>query len=83
MAARRCDMGCESWPDEPIFATCSHCGEPTRRISNGEPTITVEEAKVLKLYDLFDRFYERRCERLGIKADGPLSDADALVVGLE
>lgn len=72
MAARRCDIGCESWPDEPIFGTCSYCGEQTRRVANINPTITREEARNVKLHELFEQFYERRCEKLGIPADGPL-----------
>lgn len=72
MSARRCSIGCESWPDDPIFTTCSHCGEPTDRVSNAEPTMSFEEARSMKLHELFDQFYERRCATLGIPAEGPL-----------
>jgi hypothetical protein len=71
MPSRRCAIGCESWPDDPIFTTCSVCGEPTTRIDK-EPTIGFDEARSIKLHDLFEQFYERRCDTLGIPADGPL-----------
>jgi hypothetical protein len=79
MPARRCAIGCQSWPDEPIFSSCTHCHEPTRRVNNIEPDIEREEAKLLKLHDLFDRYYERRCATLGIPSEGPLVE-DAEVV---
>lgn len=72
MSARRCAIGCETWPDEMIFSRCSYCGEPTRRIGNLEPTVDREEATRVKLYELFDEFYERRCASLGIPSEGPL-----------
>lgn len=74
MPARRCSIGCESWPDDAIFTTCVHCGEQTRRVNNIEPTIDREEAKSLKLHELFEKFYERRCHVVGIPSDGPLPD---------
>lgn len=73
--ARRCSIGCESWPDDPMFATCTHCGEPTRRV-RAKPTISFEDARKIKLYELFDLYYERRCERLGIPPEGPLTADD-------
>ena len=73
MPARRCDIGCESWPDEMIFATCTYCGEKTTRYEKMEPTVSREKARSVKLHELFDKFYERRCEQLGIPADGPLT----------
>ena len=76
---RRCAIGCESWPDDNLFSTCTHCGEPTRRLK-AVPTISFDEARKVKLYELFERFYERRCEKLGVPSDGPLSDADMLVL---
>lgn len=76
MAARRCAIGCESWPDQPIFTICSHCGEQTRRIRNAEPTISFEEARSIKLHELFELYYERRCAVKGIPVEGPLVDID-------
>lgn len=78
MPARRCDIGCESWPDDPIFTTCTYCGEPTTRVRNINPKISFEEARSIKLHELFERFYERRCKRLGIEADGPLPKENPL-----
>lgn len=72
MPARRCEIGCESWPDDDIFITCSVCGERTRRVGNISPTIPFEEARSIKLRELFDEYYARRCERMGIPAEGPL-----------
>lgn len=54
--------------------TCSYCGERTTRINNAEPTVDREEARNVKLHELFDRYYERVCERRGIDADGPIPD---------
>lgn len=44
MPARRCAIGCESWPDEDEYKTCFVCGEPTRRLGNVNPTMTAEDA---------------------------------------
>lgn len=72
MPARRCDIGCQSWPDEPIFTHCVHCGELTTRVRNIEPDIDRDEARSLKLHELFDKFYALVCAQRGIPADGPL-----------
>jgi hypothetical protein len=72
MPARRCSIGCESWPDEPLFTTCIYCGERTGRVRNIEPTIDREEASRLILHALFDNFYKKRCLRMGIPPEGPL-----------
>lgn len=77
MPGRRCSMGCETWPDDPLFTTCSICGEKTRRVGNGQPTVSFEDARLAKLHELFEEFYARRCEKLGIPAEGPL-DLDSL-----
>lgn len=66
-------MGCESWPNKPIFNTCAVCGEVTRVVQNAEPSLTLEEAKSAKLHQLFEEFYERRCVQKGIPAEGPLT----------
>lgn len=47
MPARRCSIGCESWPDHEDFKVCIVCGEPTRRVGNIKPTVDDEEAKRL------------------------------------
>lgn len=74
MPARRCSIGCESWPDEDLFATCSHCGGETQRINNISPTVDRAAAVSFKLHSLFDDWYERRCQELGIPSHGPLPD---------
>lgn len=48
------------------------CGEPTHYVYNDEPSMTLEEAKLAKLHQLFEEFYERRCAQLGIPSEGPL-----------
>jgi hypothetical protein len=68
---RRCDAGCETWPDEAIYVRCPVCGEETERWSNLEP-LDADEARTILLYAQFEIYYARRCERLGIPADGPL-----------
>lgn len=73
MPARRCSIGCESWPDNPIFTLCLHCREATDRVADIEPTIEFEEARSLVLHDLFERFYVRHCAQQGIAGDGPLT----------
>ena len=65
-------MGCESWPDTAFYASCPICGERTQRIMNAEPTISHAEGKVLKLYELFDEYYAKRCADLGIPVEGDL-----------
>lgn len=74
MPARRCAIGCESWPVNDIFITCSYCGERTRLVGNIDPTISFDEAKSIKLHELFDLYYEKRCLKKGIPSDGPLAD---------
>ena len=78
MPARRCSIGCMSWPDDPIFTTCTYCGEHTQRVRNIKPTIEFEAARSIKLHELFEEFYERRCEKKGIPADGPLPHDDPM-----
>jgi hypothetical protein len=50
-----------------IYSKCPKCGEKADRFSNLDP-ITEQEAAVI----MFELYYERRCEKLGIPADGPL-----------
>lgn len=70
---RRCDLGCESWPDDVLYKRCPECGEPTTRYSNLRP-MPRDEARSILLHKEFDKFYEKRCAKLGIAADGPLPD---------
>ena len=68
---RRCDIGCETWPDEPIYSKCAVCGEPTKRYSDMEP-LSAREARSIKLRHEFESYYEKRCAGMNIPADGPL-----------
>lgn len=68
---RRCDLGCESWPDEPIYKKCPTCGEPTKRFSN-LTVLSPEEARSKLLHTEFETFYERRCAARGVATDGRL-----------
>lgn len=36
--------------------------------------LTFEEARSLRLHDLFEQFYAKHCETLGIPVDGPLAE---------
>ena len=51
---RRCDVGCESWPDSDRYKTCPICNEEATRFSNLQP-LTQEEANARE----FELFYER------------------------
>lgn len=75
---RRCTLGCETWPDALLFRKCYVCGEDTRRV-RGETVepLSDEEAMKIVLYHEFEKFYERRCRRLGVPVEGPLEDPQA------
>lgn len=51
---RRCDLGCESWPDDDKYAKCPVCGEEATRYSNLKPLDEQEAASAA-----FDLFYAR------------------------
>jgi hypothetical protein len=70
---RRCDLGCESWPDEDDYAECAICGEPTKRYSNLRPA-EPDEARSQVLHIRFEEFYEEYCEARGQSVSGPLVD---------
>jgi hypothetical protein len=71
---RRCDMGCGTWPDKTIYSKCPTCGEPTTRYKDVDP-MPDDEAQAILLASQFEAFYEKRCAKLGIPADGPLPPA--------
>lgn len=50
---RRCDNGCESWPDDKRYKRCPSCGEPATRFSNLQPLDKLEA-----LYAEFEAYYE-------------------------
>lgn len=70
---RRCEIGCESWPDEAIYDPCPTCGQKTTRYRNLTP-LPADEARSILLHEQFERYYERRCHRLGIPVEGPLPE---------
>lgn len=74
---RRCDLGCESWPDELIYQKCPECGGPTTRFRNLHPMDNDEARSVLR-HKTFERYYEDHCARRGQAVDGPLTSPDDL-----
>lgn len=56
---RRCDLGCETWPDDDKFKVCPECGEKTKRYKGVNP-ITDEEAVPY----LFEAFYQEWDEKM-------------------
>lgn len=72
---RRCSLCCESWPDEPIYTKCPQCGETTERFNNLVP-MDPDEARSILLHEQFKAYYERRCARRGIPAEGPLPEIE-------
>lgn len=72
MPARRCAIGCESWPDKPLYAKCPVCGEETRRISNIN-SLSDDEAQSILLHTEFERYYQRYCEQKGQPSEGALA----------
>ena len=68
---RRCDPGCESWPDSDDYKRCPTCGEKTTRYSNLRP-LDEGEAHSLKAQGEFKVFYEVWCRKKGQSDDGPL-----------
>lgn len=69
--ARRCDVGCETWPDDPQFKRCPLCGGKTERFSNGEP-LEMDEALKIKRQQEFEAYYAIHCRNLGQPVDGDL-----------
>lgn len=68
---RRCDLGCESWPDDDDYDTCPVCGEPTERFSNLRP-LSDDDAKSMRLILNFEQYYIDYCEARGQTLDGGL-----------
>lgn len=68
---RRCDIGCESWPDDTAYKECPICGMETTRFSNLIP-LDEAEAKAAKARVEFEAYYEKHCEDLGQEVEGPL-----------
>lgn len=68
---RRCDTGCESWPDDDSYKRCPMCGDRTSRYSNLRP-LDADEARSLKLTLEFESMYAAYCKANGQTVDGPL-----------
>jgi hypothetical protein len=54
---RRCEMGCETWPDDTLYSICPNCEEPTRRFTRMSP-LSAEEALSKKKHADFERWCE-------------------------
>lgn len=68
---RRCDVGCESWPDDDEYEVCPICGEDTTRYTNLTP-ISEDEAQTIKAYMFFEGYYEDHCASKNQSVDGAL-----------
>lgn len=69
---RRCELGCESWPDSNEYAVCPRCGGETTRFSNLQP-LSEAEARSIKRHIEFNAYYEHQhCLQRGISPSGPL-----------
>lgn len=69
---RRCDIGCESWPNQELYARCPICGEATKVYTNLRPLSEKEAASILS-HKEFEVYYERYCALKGQSVEGPLS----------
>lgn len=69
---RRCNPGCESWPDSDDYKRCPVCGETTTRFSNLRP-LGDDEAASLKAHCEFEVMYRSWCKAKGQSVDGPLA----------
>lgn len=69
---RRCALGCGSWPDKAIYATCPECGGKTQRFTNLEPMDDADAESIL-LHQQFERYYERWCIQKNQPVEGPLA----------
>jgi transposase InsO family protein len=64
---RRCDNGCESWPDDERYERCPICRSKTTRYNNLRP-LPQDEADARE----FEAFYERYCEKKEQPVNGGL-----------
>lgn len=55
---RRCDLGCETWPDDDMFDVCPECGQKTTRYKKVSP-IDMEDA-VPMLFEAFYREWDKK-----------------------
>lgn len=73
-------MGCETWPDDALYARCPECGEKTDRFKNaGRDLLGDHEAASKLLRIQFEKFYERwdaRRDPRRVEADAPAIDVE-------
>lgn len=72
---RRCDLGCETWPDYDLYRSCLECGERTTRFSNLKPMSDAEAISRLRRFE-FEKHYARYCAKKGQSVDGPLPEVE-------
>lgn len=78
---RRCDLGCETWPDDDTYERCAVCGQLTERASGLRPLSDDDAAELKRGLD-FEAFYEAWCIERGQTVDGPIvDDLERLVAG--
>jgi hypothetical protein len=65
---RRCELGCESWPNKDLYKRCPECGQPTEVYRNLDP-IDDEEAESRLLHAQFVLFYTKWCKMKGYSAE--------------
>ena len=56
---RRCDMGCETWPDDFKYRVCPECGQPTARFQGSNIHPLTEEEAAPKLFEAFYREWDQ------------------------
>jgi len=62
MIGRRCNVGCETWPDDDKYEYCPVCREPTKRFSNMTP-LDESEARAAA----FEAFYAEWDKRPAVR----------------
>jgi hypothetical protein len=72
---RRCEIGCETWPDNDAYEICPRCGEPTKRYVNLHP-MDEAEAYITAAHLDFEDYYQHEWpeERAAWLRDNPQHD---------
>jgi hypothetical protein len=77
---RRCSLGCESWPNQELYAKCPYCGEETKAYTGLSPLTEDEAASILRRQE-FERYYARYCALNGQSVEGDLPpESDSVVL---
>lgn len=66
---RRCEMGCETWPDDKRYKKCPLCGEDAERYSNLKPLSKLEALKAE--FEAFYTNWEANHDASRLAADAP------------